>query len=913
MTLLRAAAAFVMASLAAGAAAAQPPTTAMIAGTISNTAGAVLPGVEITIWNETIAVERRVTTGDRGDYEIGELAVQGVYVVRAELNGFGTVAQRGVVLQPGQRVVVNMALHPATTETLVVTGRVPTVEAERSAVQQVVGETLVHSLPLVDRDFLSLASLTAGFSGNPNYPSPQGQIYWANNVLVDGASHFSKWRGAARTFNSGYALDSIKEVQVLTSQFSAEFGESLATVTAASTNSGTNDVHGAAQIFVQSGAMNNRPAFTTEKPPFNSQRYSFTLGGPIVKDLTHYFATYEGRRTREENPITSPAAAGQFGRSDQNEHLAFFKIDHKNSTSDLMTMRYNGQWFRWHDEPGGLVLPGNGTQYNNDTHTALVSHTMLLSGATLNQIRVQFSRFTDERFDLNPSVYIERIGYSIEGGSLGPHGFGATPENTIEVADTVSHKRGMHALKFGGGIKSARAHNESLPYGFGAWYFLGASPLPQQFRQSLPLSDSATVVEPHSFSSFAFLQDDWRVHSRLSLNLGVRYDIERISNVNHFDAGTDANNVQPRLGVAWEPVDGSLVVRGGFGLYTQQHLFNAINKVQLEAADGAANITLTRDPNTGQLAPTIPVPGFTPPTFPNALPPTVPNLPPRDIQVADPSFRNPYSIQATIGVERSLHGVLLGADYIYLRGFDLMSIVDTNAPESYVKGPQRRTVAEADATRPTTPTVNGFREIVALGNAGESWYRGLQVKASHTSGLLQTLVSYTYAKAEDLANYLLPEDSRNLPAEKARTDNDIRHNLVVGFTWALPGGPAALTGWTLSGAAQLRTNRPFNVFYGDDSSGTTQNDARPGARNTGETGAYRTVDFGLVRQFHVGTRIFEARAEVFNVINNVNYEEYVGSLRSGYLDASGHFQSFFNQPVTAFPQRRIQLAAVLRF
>jgi hypothetical protein len=684
-------------------------------------------------------------------------------------------------------------------------------------------------------------------------------------------------------------------------------------VTAASTNSGTNDAHGSALIFVQSGAINDRPAFTTEKPPFNSQRYGFTLGGPIVKDLTHYFATYEGRRTREESPITSPAAPNQFARSDQDEHVVFFKVDHKNRPTDLLTLRYNGQWFRWHDEPGGLVLPGNGTQYNNDTHTALVSHTMLLSRATLNQIRVQFARFTDERLDLNPTIYIERIGYSIQGGSLGPYGFGATPENTIEVADTVSHKRGTHALKLGGGIKSVRAHNESLPLGFGAWYFVGASPVPEQFRQSLPLSDTATVVEPHSFSTFAFVQDDWRVHSRLSLNLGLRYDVERISNVRHFDAGTDLNNVQPRLGAAWEPVDGGVIVRGGLGIYTQQHLFNAINKVQLEAADGAARVTLTRDPNTGMLAPTIPVPGFTPPTYPNALPPAVPNLPPRDIQVADSGFRNPHSVQATIGAERSFYGVVISADYIYLRGLDLMSIVDTNAPASYVKGPQRRSVAEADATRPTTPTVNGFREVVALGNEGESWYRGLHVKASHTSGLLQTIASYTFATADDQANYLLPEDSRNLPAEKGRSDNDIRHNLVVGFTWALPGGPTALTGWTLSGSAQLRSDRPFNVFYGDDTSGTTQNDARPGARNTGETGPYRTVDFSLVRQFHVGPRIFEARAEVFNVINNVNYDEYVGSLRSGYVDENGQLQSFFNQPVTAFPQRRIQLAAIVRF
>src|SRR5436190_3147243 len=208
----------------------------------------------------------------------------------------------------------------------------------------------------------------------------------------------------------------------------------------------------------------------------------------------------------------------------------------------------------------------------------------------------------------------------------------------------------MHALKFGAGIKDVRAHNESLPNGFGAYYFLGGAAQPYLFNQRLATTDTATIVEPHSFSTFAFLQDDWRFSPHLSLNLGVRYDIERISNVRHFDADTDKNNIQPRVGVAWEPVEGGIVFRGGLGIYTQQHLFNAINKVQLEAADGAANVTIAS--GSAQF-----------PTFPNVLPSHLTNLPPRDVQVVDSSFRNPYSIQATAGGERTIRGVNLGADY----------------------------------------------------------------------------------------------------------------------------------------------------------------------------------------------------------------------------------------------------------
>ncbi len=892
MRIIRVAICLTVTLLTAALAAAQAPDTATIAGTVTSTNGLLLPGAEITIWNETIAVERRVSTDERGAYQVGDLPVQGVYTVRAELSGFATMLEKSITLVRGERQLIDIAMHPATSETLVVTGRTPTIEHEHSAVQQLVGETLVHAIPLISRDFISLTSLTAGFTGNPNFPSPQGQIYWANNVLVDGASHFSKWRGAARTFYSGYGLETIREVQVLTSQFSAEYGESLATVTLASTKSGTNEVHGSGLFFLQNGALNDRPIFTTETPPSGQQRFGFTIGGPIIQDRSHYFGSYEGRRARLHNVVTSPAAAGQLVPSDEDEHILFFKVDHKSNTNDLLTVRYNGQRFRWSDEPGGLWLPGSGTQFKNDVHTVLVSHTRLLSNATLNQFRAQFAHFVDERLDLNPTLYIERIGYSIEGGLIGPYPFGASPEKTFEIADTLSHKRGMHSFKFGFGLKDVRSHNQSLARGFGALYYAGGPGVatsPFAFARGVGTESQATT-DPHSLSGYGFVQDDWRVSSRLSLNLGVRYDVESISNVDGYTASADRNNIQPRLGVAWEPMDDNLVVRGGLGLYTQQHLLYAIGRVDLEGPDG----TQIYNAIPGQVG------------FNEATPP------PRDIVVLDPAFHSPYSLQATAGVERRILGIQFGADYIYLRGRELMSLIDTNPPAS-ISESTIRSVAAADLTRPIRPVSGGFREIIALGNEGQSWYHGLQVKVSQSSGQVQTMASYTLSTAEDQANFQLPEDSRNLDAERGRSDSDIRHNFVVGFTWQLPGGPAALNGWTLSGTAQVRSNRPYTQTWGNDQNGTTQNDARPGGRNTLTTGTYRNIDLSLVRQFHVGSKTIEGRLEAFNVFSMVNYNEYIGSLSAGYYDSQNVFRSLYSQPVTAFPQRRLQLAAVVRF
>jgi hypothetical protein len=228
--------------------------------------------------------------------------------------------------------------------------------------------------------------------------------------------------------------------------------------------------------------------------------------------------------------------------------------------------------------------------------------------------------------------------------------------------------------------------------------------------------------------------------------------------------------------------------------------------------------------------------------------------------------------------------------------------VDVNAPES-VQKPAQRSVAAADATRPLVPAPGTYRKILTLGNEGRSWYRALQVKFNRSAGAVQALGSYTLSRAEDMASYELPEDSRNIAAEKARASTDVLHNIAAGFTWTIPGSAPLVRGWSLSGIGVVRSNRPYTVSWGDDRNGTTQNDARPGDRNTGKTGPYRTIDLALTRHARRGRLDIEGRLEAFNLLNAVNYDEYVGQLLSPY----------FSQPVSAFPPRRLQVAMVTRF
>jgi hypothetical protein len=144
--------------------------------------------------------------------------------------------------------------------------------------------------------------------------------------------------------------------------------------------------------------------------------------------------------------------------------------------------------------------------------------------------------------------------------------------------------------------------------------------------------------------------------------------------------------------------------------------------------------------------------------------------------------------------------------------------------------------------------------MLTIGNEGDSWYRALQVVATPAVGPLHAMTSYTLSRADDRANYLLPEDSRALAAERGRAATDVRHNLAAAAVFRVPGTRAWTRGWTVSATGAFRSNRPYTISWGDDRNGTTQNDARPGPRNTGRTGPYRAIDGSLSRRFDAGSR-----------------------------------------------------------
>ncbi len=217
-------------------------------------------------------------------------------------------------------------------------------------------------------------------------------------------------------------------------------------------------------------------------------------------------------------------------------------------------------------------------------HTALVTATQLVSSHILNQARFQFARYSDRRTDLQPSVYVSRAGYSLEGATLGPYGFGATPEDTYEAADTLSHTSGRHAVKVGGGFKFVRAHNESLPVRSRRVLLRAARrrhyPQPYAFVQGVAASSSRhgrrsaqPVVVRVRAGRVAH-----RAASQANYGRALRHRADQPTS-SATTLSSDRNNLQPRVERHVDAIRRAAVgARPAPGIYTQQHLLYYINR-----------------------------------------------------------------------------------------------------------------------------------------------------------------------------------------------------------------------------------------------------------------------------------------------------------------------------------------------
>jgi len=294
-------------------------TGGRILGRVEDTSGAVLANVKVTATNDATGITRETKTNASGDYVFPEVPV-GIYTLTFDLSGFKTNVRKSVTLDVNQVITLNMSMQiGASKEVVEVTSEAPLVDTTSTQLGAVVNDRAVSQLPLNSRDTYQFLQLQPGVMSTVG--SSNSIVYGSNNA---GAVSVNGGRGRSNNFsvNGGDANDqfvnlptvqpspdSIEEFRVLTNTFDAEYGRNSGSVVNVVTKSGTNSFHGNMYEFFRNAVLNaNAYCLSPDgcsKPKFNQNQFGGTFGGPIKKDRTFFFASYEGRRIRQGIP--SPA------------------------------------------------------------------------------------------------------------------------------------------------------------------------------------------------------------------------------------------------------------------------------------------------------------------------------------------------------------------------------------------------------------------------------------------------------------------------------------------------------------------------------------------------------------------------------------------------------------------------------
>ena len=905
---------------------AQAPTFA-VEGVVTDEQQATLPGVTITIKGLATGLTRTVVTESSGRYAFAALP-PGRYEIQLELTGFSTQLRNDLNFSAGQRAVVNVQMKLSTLqETITVSGAAPLVQTTSAEVSSTISQAAFESLPVAQRNYMRLLSLDSNVvQSRPgtNAVNVGGGEVWNFGTYVDGTSNFSKWltlQRAPQQGSGGFALETVKEVQLITNQFSVEFGGHSAGVASMITKSGTNSIAGSAFGMVRPGGLDARPPLARVDVPYNQQQTGGVLGGAIVKDKIFYFGSYEYRRERSEVALSSVAATEKSVKTPANEHQGHARLDYRFSDINNLAVRYNMVRWQKDNEAGGLSLPGTGFIWDNNVDTVHGMFTTVASSKFLNEVRTQYSRYTDSRAAKLNAVNINRTNYSISGGN-DQGTWGVIPEKTYDLSDTVTLWMGKHTIKTGASITYDVTKQLFQPLQNGVYTFNGGPAVatsPSIFTQSFALVPEARLMYPKTTVLSGFFQEDWRARNNLTLNLGLRYDVELIKGIPDWPAGNDTNNFDPRIGFAWDVKgDQKWAVRGGVGRFTQQHPIFTIVKGGVGGRNGQVTLTLT--PADALF-----------PTFPNILPAFPPGavLPPRDIQEISPDLENEYAWAGNVAVQRQLGSkasveIAANINRGHKHGFldaNQAASIDKAALNAFMAANPLsavfRTVAQADATRPNPVVNNAFRRMDVLTNEGRSWYQGVRVSARRTTQQLALTTSYTLSKAEDRLNHWFsPEDSSNPELDRGRTGADTPHNFVSSVMWSLPGKGVVLEGWRLSAVQHSQSGTPYSLRYTGNPVGTNNTAcstrgcqaARPGARNTERGTFINYTDTSLSRTFQIGKDRLEFRADAFNLFNNWNLtaDGFVG-----IIGAANFGQHTGGSAV--FPGRQFQFAATYRF
>ncbi len=931
-------------------------------GTLRDTSGAVMPRSRVTLRNTLTGNSRVVTTDEQGLFRAEQLPI-GTYEVRVEQAGFAPYRQAGVQGSLGQTVHLDIVLALASaSEQVIVGAEASLIDPSQTSVVSSIDQERIEELPVRSRNYLDFVLLAPGVSGSPlqsgatgsGAPTGSGFTFGglrsrSNNVSIDGLDNNDEYTGSSRTELSP---EIVLEFQVVNNGLSAETGGASGGSINVITRSGTNLVHGDTFLFAQDGALNARDPFETESgsPSLRRFRAGFALGGPIVKDKTFYYTAIEQEHNRGQiGSEVDPAVASSvnaflatgafpglvmrkittnFSPSARAETEAAGKLDHQLTKNMAFMLRYvftnnkeSGDAFN----TGGLFdTSARGSSFTSDNALS-GSLTTISSSEAVSDLRFQAATRravlrTNEPF--GPEIDIAGLvtfGRPYAGDS-------ERRENHYQATYTYSRTRGKHLWKIGGTVNHIRLRVHA-PDGFAGVYLFGSvgdflAGNASQFHQAF---GNPNVDFP--VTSFGgFIQDHWTLTRQLAVDLGVRYDLERLPT----GFSQDTNNFSPRIGLAWSPT-AKWVFRAGYGVffdrYVLANLSRAIEKNGLQGfeqvADGNAAVSLFTIAKGGSLV--APVPGIAPSIF-----------------RPDPHTATPYSQQASAGAEYLLaKSLTLRADYLFVGGVKLPRTVNVN-----LLAPTVLTLANASTLGAPNPTPQQigrevfssgrrdirFNDIYQLQDSAASSYNGVSLTLNRRMNEeLEFSASYTLSKTFDNASDYdeQPQNPFNLRAENAVSRQHQQQRLVFNALWDLPigdeedkgGKSQEKTGWLtnivshieIAPILTLESGRPVNPLTGLDSnqSHAFPLSARPliFGRNSLKTPALATMNVRALKYFPFGgVKRLDVVAEFFNLFNSANVSQTNPVYGSDLTPIHG-----FGQPIAGTGARQLQFSLDYEF
>jgi outer membrane receptor protein involved in Fe transport len=929
-------------------------TNGTLDGRVIDEQGLALPGVAVTARNIETGFQRSATSDSTGNYRIPGLPV-GSYEVKAEMGGFAGQARKVSVAVSATTTADFRMTVAGKAEELTVLAEAPLIDVKDSGVGEIITQTQISNLPLNGRQFANLAALvpgvSLGFHTDPTKstqfaPQVAGGGGRNINYLIDGGDNNDDTVGGLVQL---FPLDSIGEFNFETQRFRADTGRANGGTIKVVTKSGTNEFKGSVFEFFRDKGLNGK-SHTEEvsnlpKGGYRKHQYGASVGGPIVKNQTHFFAAFERIQQDTTQPVNTkglfPDKDGVFALP-YRENMAVGKLTHQLNPNHYLSVRYG---FNNNSQPYGASPsspPESWGISKNTFHSLNANLNSVLGGGRLNEFTFQFSYFLNHIGE-NSTLPTETFpnGVSVGQSVNTPQ---TTEQHKYQFRDDFTWNKGRHEFKVGASFINEPVLDITFSTGQQPQFTHLADSRTSaisniSYNGSIGGSGGGSIARIPNKQYAFYLQDGWRATDKLTLDLGIRYDyvsgfaFDQEGNliyreltaaaqrgvfssaglpcpcVGFEDFGKtpeeDKNNIAPRVGFTYDAKgDGTLVARGGVGryydfAYTNANILFAV--VGAQSSFGTVylvnNTQGIRNPDGSLFQVGQPLP-------PNQLTNVSTPIP---SHVATPRPRQPYTDQANLGFSKALgRGYAVEVDAVYARGKDIGTRPALNRR---INGGPRRFAG----ILPLSGTAAWRVDLMG----GHSHYKGINLTLKkHWDGKLQLLASYTLSEATSNASLRAvdefgeydPIDQFNAFGDPENpTRSDFRHRVTASAVWS----PA--WGLTIAPIFRYKSAQAYNIITGvDNNRDGTNRDLPPGVTtlNSGRGADFSQLDIRVSKRIRLGNRAgFELIGEGFNVFNNDNPNTYVASMTSGSFGKPQRFAGDFRQS----EQRLFQLGVRLEF